>query len=155
MGCVFAYVTSIHQEYLFIKFWSFVCLFVFMTQRSPPNAVLKKTVMSFLGCWFGKGPSFNHTVYRLNGRDGILNGIFFKFHFLPKRNASHQQLIRTDFSVSSHHLFGGLNSAKNVGNFLRFSSYFEGRFLWGRRTVMNIGCVSWFSAGELVSTRFS
>ena len=120
------------------------CLFVFMTQRSLPNAVFKKTIMSFLGCWFGKGLSLNHTVYLFIGRDGILNGIFLKFQFLPKRNANHQRLIcsSSDFSVSSHHLFGGLNSAKNVGNFLRFSSHFERKFLWGRRMVLSNSCVS-------------
>lgn len=108
-GAVFAYVTSVSQEYLFPKLFIHQkgagCV-VFMTHRPLADAVLKKTTMSFLGCWFGKGLGLNHTVYCLKGRDGILNAILFNFHFLPERKAGLQLThSSSDFSGCSHYLF--------------------------------------------------
>lgn len=108
-GCVFACVTSVSQGCLFTKLLIHQkgagCV-VFMTHRPLADAVLKKTTMSFLGCWFGKGLGLNHTVYCLKGRDGILNAIFFKFHFLPERQAGLQLTCSSsDFSGCSHYLF--------------------------------------------------
>ena len=60
----------------------------FMTHRPLADAVFKKTIMSFLSCWLGRGLGLNHTVYCLKGRDGILNAIL-SFIFFPKeRQAS-------------------------------------------------------------------
>lgn len=99
---------SVSQEYLFTKLFIHQkgagCI-VFMTHRPLAGAVLKKTTMSFPGCWFGKGLGLNHTVYCLKGRDGILNAIF-KFHFLPERKAGLQLTCSSsDFSGCSHYLF--------------------------------------------------
>lgn len=80
-------------------------MFLFMTHRPLADAVFKKTIMSFLSCWFGRGLSLNHTVYCLKGRDRILNAIF-KFHFLPKRKAGLQLTCSSsDFSVWFHYPF--------------------------------------------------
>lgn len=87
LGCVFACVTSISQKYLFTKLLIHQkgagSVPFYDSHRPLADAVFKKTIMSFLSCWFGRGLSLNHSLL-FEGRDRILNAIF-KFHFLPKR----------------------------------------------------------------------
>lgn len=127
---------SVSQEYLFTKLFIHQkgagCI-IFMTHRPLAGAVLKKTTMSFPGCRFGKGLGLNHTVYCLKGRDGILNAIFFTFHFLPERKAGLQlTCFSSDFSGCSHYLFLRAKLSSERWKFSKISFYLERKSPVGR-----------------------